>query len=88
MTANTLTILFDVFSSDPRILGSSWVVFSQVFDRIREENRKALNKVIPIQGDITFDGLGIPENELNLLIQDVSIVFHSAATVKFDEPLK
>ena len=47
-----------------------------------------MNKVIPIQGDITFDGLGIPENELNLLIQDVSIVFHSAATVKFDEPLK
>ena len=32
--------------------------------------------------------LGISDQDLNLMIQEVSIVFHSAATVKFDEPLK
>jgi fatty acyl-CoA reductase len=47
-----------------------------------------LNKLVAIQGDITIPGLGISETDLNSLISDVSIVFHSAATVKFDEPLK
>lgn len=47
-----------------------------------------LSKLIPIQGDITLPGLGLSETDLNTLITEVSIVFHSAATVKFDEPLK
>lgn len=44
--------------------------------------------MIPIPGDITLPGLGISKLDLEMLIRDVSIVFHSAATVKFDEPLR
>ncbi|CAG2166102.1 unnamed protein product, partial [Oppiella nova] len=61
---------------------------TKIFEKIRDENPKALNKIVAIQGDITLNSLGISESDLNLLSSDVSIVFHSAATVKFDEPLK
>lgn len=47
-----------------------------------------LSKVLPICGDITLPGLGISKADMDMLIHDVSIVFHSAATVKFDEPLR
>lgn len=47
-----------------------------------------MNKVVAIAGDITLPGLGISKSDLDTLTQDVSIVFHSAATVKFDEPLR
>ncbi|XP_054161213.1 putative fatty acyl-CoA reductase CG5065 [Oppia nitens] len=61
---------------------------TKIFDKLRNENPKALNKVVAITGDITLDGLGISDSDLKLLLNDVSVVFHSAATVKFDEPLK
>ena len=59
-----------------------------IFDKIRETDPKALHKVVAVTGDITSPGLGISDKDLSKLIRDVSIVFHSAATVKFDEPLR
>lgn len=59
-----------------------------LFDRLRKERPLELNKIVPIQGDITEPELGISQTDQNLLIRTVSIVFHSAATVKFDEALK
>lgn len=47
-----------------------------------------MNKVIPICGDITLHQLGISESDQALLCRNVSVVFHSAATVKFDEKLE
>ena len=41
-----------------------------------------------IPGDITMPALGISNADIEILTQDVSIVFHSAATVKFDEPMR
>lgn len=61
---------------------------AKIFDRLKEENPKALNKVIGISGDISLDGLGLSDNDLKMLIKEISVVFHSAATVKFDEPLR
>ena len=60
----------------------------KIFERIREENPKSLNKIIPISGDITVDGLGISQNDLNQLVKNVSVIFHSAATIRFEEPLR
>ncbi|XP_055679701.1 putative fatty acyl-CoA reductase CG5065 [Lutzomyia longipalpis] len=59
-----------------------------LFDTLRRERPNDLNKVIPIYGDITLEKLGISENDQALLCRTVSVVFHSAATVKFDEKLK
>lgn len=41
-----------------------------------------------ISGDITEAKLGISESDLNLLRNKVNVVFHAAATVRFDEDLK
>lgn len=64
------------------------ILNSQLFDKLRRERPNDLSKIIPIRGDITSEELGISENDQLLLNQTVSIVFHSAATVKFDEKLK
>ncbi|KAL1414463.1 hypothetical protein MTO96_000866 [Rhipicephalus appendiculatus] len=60
----------------------------KVFDRLKREQPDALGKVKAVQGDLTEPNLGLSEADLATLIENVSIVFHAAATVKFDEPLK
>ncbi|KAG5319775.1 FACR1 reductase, partial [Acromyrmex heyeri] len=59
-----------------------------VFDRIRSEFPGTLNKIFPIKGDVGLSELGLQPEDRDMLIQRVNIVFHSAATVRFDEPLK
>lgn len=41
-----------------------------------------------MSGDILEEGLGISQSDVSRLASEVSVVFHSAATVKFDEALK
>lgn len=59
-----------------------------LFDLIREQNPDAFEKVVPIFGDIKTDELGISVEDQNVLCQEVDVVVHSAATVRFDEDLK
>ncbi|XP_020299301.1 putative fatty acyl-CoA reductase CG8306, partial [Pseudomyrmex gracilis] len=47
-----------------------------------------LDKLIPISGDVTAKDLGLLPNDRQLLIERVSIIFHIAAIVRFDESLK
>jgi len=61
---------------------------SRMFQSLRETQPALLNKVEAICGDITDPGLGISPQDEALLVDEVSVVFHSAATVKFDEELK
>lgn len=44
--------------------------------------------MVAIEGDITQPELAISNSDVALLARSVNIVFHSAATVKFDEKLK
>ncbi|ODM92798.1 hypothetical protein Ocin01_13884 [Orchesella cincta] len=61
---------------------------NSIFDTLRHHSPSALQKVIPIRGDITLPSLGISDQDQQTLASEVSIVIHSAATVKFDEKLK
>lgn len=45
-------------------------------------------KVIVVEGDVTYSNLGLSDQNLLKIMNEVSVIFHSAATVKFDEPLK
>jgi fatty acyl-CoA reductase len=45
-------------------------------------------KVVGISGDVTMTNLGLSTADRQLLVDRVSIVFHAAATIRFDEPLK
>lgn len=47
-----------------------------------------LNKVVAIEGEITTPELGLSPTDRKLLVDQVNVVFHSAASVKFDAPLK
>lgn len=60
---------------------------SKLFDNLREKRPHMLAKVAAVAGDITEDRLGLSPADEELLMSEVSIVFHSAATVKFDEEL-
>jgi len=66
----------------------SQILESQAFDRIRRIQPKLLEKVKVVRGDITFDNLAISASDLKTLVREVSVVIHSAATIRFDEPLK
>ncbi|CAG9767884.1 unnamed protein product [Ceutorhynchus assimilis] len=61
---------------------------SPLFDLLRKDRPNDLSKVLPIEGDITQPELAISKNDIALLSRTVNVVFHSAATVKFDEKLK
>ncbi|KAH9645837.1 hypothetical protein HF086_015197 [Spodoptera exigua] len=62
-----------------------WFV-RQVFDVVRERCPQQLDKLCMVPGDVTKRRFGFDQSALNQLNQ-VSVVFHSAATLKFDEPL-
>lgn len=57
-----------------------------IFERILTDNPNIFQKVIPIIGDISEIGLGISDSDIKQM-ENVSIVFHSAASVRFDDPL-
>ncbi|XP_065562824.1 putative fatty acyl-CoA reductase CG5065 [Artemia franciscana] len=58
------------------------------FDNIRQNHPEFFGKVIPVSGDISKDELGISPQDLQMMSDTVSVAFHCAATVRFDEPLK
>lgn len=60
----------------------------QVFDNIRATNAKQLLKIRTIKGDVSVDGLDMNDSDRLELIDKISIVFHCAANVRFDQPIK
>ncbi|XP_012234937.2 putative fatty acyl-CoA reductase CG5065 isoform X2 [Linepithema humile] len=59
-----------------------------LFQRIKIEKPNVLQKVIPLNGDITSDNLGLTEEQRERLINEVHVVFHCAASTRFDTKLK
>lgn len=57
-----------------------------MFDNIR--NSDLLSKLTPISGDVSLPNFGLSPEDENRLKEDVSIVFHCAARVRFDDNLK
>ncbi|XP_077518278.1 putative fatty acyl-CoA reductase CG5065 isoform X2 [Amblyomma americanum] len=59
-----------------------------VFDRLKQEQPGSLDKVRVMAGDLTLPNLGLSDDDQAALVDEVSVVFHMGATVRFDEPLK
>lgn len=70
----------------------SQVLNAPIFDAIRAkpEGSKLFDKISVIAGDIGEPDLGMSREDMQLLLHDesLSVVFHCAATIKFDEPLR
>ena len=45
-------------------------------------------KVVPIVGDIEQEGLGISKEDTEIITENVNIMFNSAASIMFNNPLK
>ena len=63
-------------------------VTHMVFDAIRKNAPKQLDKICVVKGDVSLENLGLNENDENKLIENVNLVFHCAANVRFDQTLK
>ncbi|XP_026286499.1 fatty acyl-CoA reductase 1-like isoform X2 [Frankliniella occidentalis] len=59
-----------------------------LFDRLRAEQPHALDKIVVLPGDITELGLGLSQEHRALLQREVSVVYHVAASVRFDDPFR
>lgn len=59
-----------------------------VYDKLRKEQPNFHEKLVPIFGDITLPELGIKPEDLKFLCDNMNVVFHSAATIRFDEHLR
>lgn len=72
----------------------SHLLADPIFDKVRSMSSQGglnlLDKIQVIDGDIAKVNLGINASDMAMLVNDesLSIVYHVAATVKFDEPLK
>ncbi|XP_068979197.1 putative fatty acyl-CoA reductase CG8306 [Bombus flavifrons] len=62
---------------------------NSVFNRLKEENKTNLfEKLIPVAGNVGEENLGLSSADRLTLVEDVNIVFHSAATLDFEADLK
>lgn len=59
-----------------------------VFNHLNEHRPSALNKIQLFEGDLEAPQLGMNASNRKLIADNVSIVFHSAADVRFDRPLR
>ncbi|XP_075732399.1 fatty acyl-CoA reductase 1-like isoform X1 [Rhipicephalus microplus] len=61
---------------------------SEMFQRVRLEVPEAIGKVKALSGDIAEPSLGLSNADKRILIDEVSIVFHLAATIRPNETFK
>ena len=59
-----------------------------LFDKVREKVPKFRHQIVAIAGDCSEPGLGLSPTDRSTITRQVSIVFHVAATVRFDEKMK
>lgn len=58
----------------------------ELFSFLRDAD--LLDKVTAVDGDVCFPSLKLSACDLQMLTREVNIVYHSAATIRFTEPLK
>ncbi|CAH0549612.1 unnamed protein product [Brassicogethes aeneus] len=59
-----------------------------IFDRLKRECPKFKHKIVGVAGDCSLPHLGLSLQDRRILMDEVHVIFHVAATVKFDEKMK
>ncbi|CAL1687699.1 unnamed protein product [Lasius platythorax] len=59
-----------------------------LYDKLREEQPSNFKKLIPISGDVSKENLDLSAVDRQTLAERVTIVIHSAASVRFNDSLK
>lgn len=78
--------------STPKERFEEEVVGSRVFDTLREKLREDFisfiaAKVIPVTGDMSQHNIGLSSQDMEMLIRNVDVVIHLAASIDFKERL-
>ena len=60
---------------------------SPLFDVVKTEKPDVVGRVVSVTGNIEEDLLGLSASDQALLASETEVVFHCAATVRFDEDL-
>lgn len=60
----------------------------QLFERLQEEQPEFADKIIAVNSDLTQPELNLSKEDRSILTENVDIIFHCAATIRFNEPLK
>jgi len=64
------------------------IIRSKIFDTLRNERPGFASQLVAVRGDVTLDNLGMTQEDRSLIQKRVSVVFHCAANVRFDQKLK
>lgn len=64
------------------------VISCKLFDRLRDENPDFREKIIAINSELTQPKLALSEEDKEIIIDSTNIIFHCAATVRFNENLR
>ncbi|XP_018572955.2 putative fatty acyl-CoA reductase CG5065 [Anoplophora glabripennis] len=64
------------------------ILNNHLFDTLKKFNPAAIQKLVPICGDVMEPGLGLSEKDTQTLIENVDIIYHGAASIRFDDHLK
>ncbi|CAB1322844.1 unnamed protein product [Coregonus sp. 'balchen'] len=60
----------------------------KLFDRLRDEQPDFAEKIVAVNSDLTLPELDLSKEDQETLADCINIVFHCAATIRFNEPLK
>ncbi|XP_013367467.1 PREDICTED: fatty acyl-CoA reductase 1 isoform X4 [Chinchilla lanigera] len=64
------------------------VLSGKLFDRLRDENPDFREKIVAINSELTQPKLALSEEDKEVIIDSTNIIFHCAATVRFNENLR
>ncbi|GFT86573.1 fatty acyl-CoA reductase 1 [Nephila pilipes] len=64
------------------------ILKKKIFNKIKEENPEVLEKVHVVAGDIAQPNMGLNEEDMSRIIEEVSIVFSCAASISFFKPCR
>jgi fatty acyl-CoA reductase len=59
----------------------------QLFESLKAKHNGFRRKIIAVEGDCAQPGLGLSPDNRQRIVEHVNIVFHVAATVRFNETL-
>ncbi|XP_075932311.1 fatty acyl-CoA reductase 1 isoform X2 [Anarhichas minor] len=60
----------------------------KLFERLQDEQPDFAEKIVAVASDLTKPELDLSKEDQSILADNVNIIFHCAATIRFNEPLK
>lgn len=60
----------------------------QLFEKVKEICPDVHEKIRPISADLNQHDFGISKEDMEELLSSTNVIFHCAATVRFDDPLR